>query len=131
MNKRTPYGVTFDYRFRELSDGKKTRSYSNGNAADSQPDRGSNAHGAGAVEAKQSGPKVDTPNYAKPSGRGQEAIVKEAARVCCATEGGIGNFLKLPVAISGRVPELDIRMGLPEFFGYHIEAHQLGRTEGR
>jgi hypothetical protein len=38
---------------------------------------------------------------------------------------------KLPVAISGCVPELNILIGLLEFLGYYIEARQLGWTKGR
>jgi hypothetical protein len=60
-------GAPFGCRYRGLSDGKKTRSYSDGDAADSQPERGCNAHGAGTVGAEQSGRKVDTTDYAMPS----------------------------------------------------------------
>jgi hypothetical protein len=99
-------------RSRGLNDGKKTRSYPNGDAAGSQPDRDSNAHGAGAVEAKQSGPTVDTPNYAKPSCYGQETVTQEAAQHAARLRAGSATFLKLPVAISGCVLELDILIGL-------------------
>jgi hypothetical protein len=48
------------YGSRGLSDGTKTRSYPNGDTANSQPDRGCNANGAGVVEAKQDGPMVNS-----------------------------------------------------------------------
>jgi hypothetical protein len=96
--------TSFGYRSRGLSDGTKTRSYPNGDAANSQPDRGCNANGAGVVEAKQDGPMV---NSAKKQQR--------------ATEGCTGHFLTLPVVLSGGVPELDFLIGLLKFFGYHIE----------
>jgi hypothetical protein len=66
----------------------------------------------------------------RPEGRHHPQLRKakpEGARsrsnaACCATKGSTGNFLKLPVVLSGGVPKLDILIGLLKFFGYHIEA---------
>jgi hypothetical protein len=56
----------FAYRPEGLINGKKTRSYPNGDAADSQSDGSRNTDGANTVEAKGS-PKVPARNNAKPS----------------------------------------------------------------
>jgi len=80
--------------------------------ADMQRDRGCNPEAPGAIEAKRPEGRHPQLRKAKPPPRGGARSRRSA--VCCATEGGIGNFLKLPVAISGCVPELDILSGLFE-----------------
>src|ERR1700678_3346176 len=85
--------AAFGYRSRGLSDGKKTRSYPNGDPTDSRRDRGCKAHGIGAVEARQSSPQVDTPNYAKPSCHGEETLAQDAAQHAARLRAGSSNFL--------------------------------------
>jgi hypothetical protein len=73
-----------------------------GDAANSQPDRGCNANGAG--EAKQDGPMVNS------------AKKQRSARLRAAPP-----LPNAAVVLSGGVPELDFLIGLLKFFGYHIE----------
>jgi hypothetical protein len=133
--RRDPYGgrqifePPLAHRSRGLSYGKKTRICPMEDTADMQRDRGCNPDGAGAIEAKRPEGRHPQLRKAKLPRRGGARSRRSA--VCCATEGGIGNFLKLPVAISGCVPELDILSGLFEFLSYHIESCQLRWTEGR
>jgi len=66
--------------------------------SDSQPDRGCNAHGAGAVEAKQSGPKIDTPisqaeTARRRSLKKQRGMLRDCGRDWQLSEGA-GRYLR-------------------------------------